>query len=102
MQTLGVALAWAMATNLCRLYAMVACQEQAPYGRTAGVELGEYNVVGFAEALGCKGYRIASADQLGPVLREALQQTLPVLIDIPIDDSQNLRLIQDLHRDFFH
>lgn len=140
-QTLGVALPWAMATNLCRpgkpvisvsgdggflftateletarrigsrfvhliwnscSYDMVAFQEQAHYGRTSGVELGEYNVVGFAEAFGCKGYRIASADQLGPVLREALQETVPVLIDIPIDYSQNLTLMKDVHQKFIH
>jgi len=54
------------------------------------------------DAFGCKGYRIASADQLGPILREALQQTLPVLIDIPIDYSQNLKLMQDVYQDFIH
>ncbi len=42
------------------------------------------------------------ADQLGPVLREALQQSVPVLIDIPIDYSQNLKLMQDVHQDFIH
>ena len=87
--------------NSCS-YDMVAFQEQAHYGRTSGVELGEYNVVGFAEAFGCKGYRIASADQLGPVLREALQETVPVLIDIPIDYSQNLTLMKDVHQKFIH
>jgi acetolactate synthase-1/2/3 large subunit len=81
---------------------MVAFQEQAHYGRTSGVELGEYNIVGFAEAFGCKGYRITSADQLGPVLREALQETVPVLIDIPIDYSQNLILMKDVHQKFIH
>ena len=140
-QTLGVALPWAMATNLCRpgqpvisvsgdggflftatelqtatrigsrfvhliwnsgSYNMVAFQEQAHYGRTAGVQLGTYNVEAFAEAFGCKGYRITAADQLGPVLREALQQTVPVLIDIPIDYSQNLKLMQNVHQDFIH
>jgi acetolactate synthase-1/2/3 large subunit len=58
-------------------YDMVAFQEQAHYGRTA-------------------------ADQLGPVLREALQQSVPVLIDIPIDYSQNFKLMQDVHQDFIH
>jgi len=140
-QTLGVALPWAMATNLCRpgqpvisvsgdggflftatelqtatrigsrfvhliwnsgSYDMVAFQEQAHYGRTAGVQLGTYNVEAFAEAFGCRGYRITAADQLGPVLREALQQTVPVLIDIPIDYSQNLKLMQNVHQDFIH
>ncbi len=60
-----------------RSYNMVAFQEQAHYGRTA-------------------------ADQLGPVLREALQQSVPVLIDIPIDYSQNIKLMQDVHQDFIH
>lgn len=83
-------------------YDMVAFQEQAHYGRTAGVQLGHYNVEAFAEAFGCKGYRITAADQLGPVLREALQQSVPVLIDIPIDYSQNFKLMQDVHQDFIH
>lgn len=140
-QTLGVAVPWAMATNLCRpgvpvisvsgdggflftatelqtatrigsrfvhliwnsgSYDMVAFQEQAHYGRTAGIKLGEYDVEAFATAFGCKGYRITEADQLGPVLREALQQSVPVLIDIPIDYSQNIKLMQDVHQDFIH
>jgi acetolactate synthase-1/2/3 large subunit len=140
-QTLGVAVPWAMASNLCRpgqpvisvsgdggflftateletatrigsrfvhliwnscSYNMVAFQEEAHYGRTAGVQLGHYNVEAFAEAFGCKGYRITEADQLGPVLREALQQSVPVLIDIPIDYSQNIKLMQDVHQDFIH
>jgi acetolactate synthase-1/2/3 large subunit len=140
-QTLGVALPWAMATNLCRpgtpvisvsgdggflftateletarrigsrfvhliwnsrSYDMVAFQENAHYGRTAGVDLGDYDVVGFAEAFGCKGYKITNADQLGPALREALQKEVPVLIDIPIDYSQNFKLMQDVHQDFVH
>jgi thiamine pyrophosphate-dependent acetolactate synthase large subunit-like protein len=83
-------------------YDMVSFQEQAHYGRTAGVQLGIYNVVAFAEAFGCEGYQITSVDQLGPVLREALQQSVPVLIDIPIDYSQNLKLMQNVHQDFIH
>lgn len=73
------------------------------------MELGEYIVVGFVEAIGCKskplaskGYRIAGADELGPILPEALQQTLPVLMDIPIDYCQNLKLMQDVYQDFIH
>lgn len=83
-------------------YDMVSFQEQAHYGRTSGVQLGSYNVVAFAEAFGCKGYQISSVDQLGPVLREALQQSVPVLIDIPIDYSQNLKLMQSVHQNFIH
>ena len=83
-------------------YNMVEFQEQAHYGRIAGVKLGHYDVEAFAAAFGCKGYRISDADQLGPVLREALQADCPVLIDIPIDYSENLKLMQNVHQDFIH
>ena len=83
-------------------YNMVEFQEQAHYGRIAGVKLGHYDVEAFAAAFGCKGYRINDADQLGPVLREALQADCPVLIDIPIDYSDNLKLMQNVHQDFIH
>lgn len=83
-------------------YDMVAFQEQAHYGRTAGVQLGACDVPSFAAAFGCKGYRIQSAEELGPVLREALRQSVPVLIDIPIDYSQNLKLMEDVYQEFIH
>jgi len=83
-------------------YNMVEFQEQAHYGRNAGVKLGPYDVEAFAAAFGCKGYRITDADQLGPVLRQALQADCPVLIDISIDYSDNLKLMQNVHQDFIH
>lgn len=83
-------------------YDMVEFQEQAHYGRTAGVKLGNYDVEAFAKAFGCKSYRISHPGQLGAVLKEALNQTVPVLIEIPIDYSQNLKLMQDVHQDFIH
>jgi len=89
---------WAAAS----LTNMVEFQEQAHYGRNAGVKLGPYDVEAFAAAFGCKGYLITDADQLGPVLRQALQADCPVLIDISIDYSDNLKLMQNVHQDFIH
>jgi acetolactate synthase-1/2/3 large subunit len=83
-------------------YNMVEFQEQAHYGRVSGVKLGHYDVVKFAESFGCRGHRIDEADQLLPLIREGLQQDVPVLIDIPIDYSKNLRLMQDVYQDFIH
>ena len=59
-------------------------------------------MVKFAEAFGCRGYDISAADALGPVLQEALQQTVPVLINIPIDYSDNIKLMQNVHQQFIH
>lgn len=83
-------------------YDMVSFQEVARYGRTAGVALGDYDVVAYAQSFGCKGYRIAKAEELGPILREALLSPVPVLIDIPIDYTENIKLMQNVRQDFIH
>jgi acetolactate synthase-1/2/3 large subunit len=77
-------------------YDMVAFQEKAHYGETAGVTLGQYDVVQFAQAFGCKGYNITSADELRSVLDEAFQSQVPVLINVPVDYRQNERLMQNV------
>ena len=83
-------------------YNMVEFQEQAHYGRVSGIELGHYDVVKFAESFGCRGYDVKSADSLGSVLQEALKQTVPVLINIPIDYSENIKLMKDIPQEFIH
>lgn len=81
-------------------YDMVAFQEDAHYGETAGVALGDYDVVKFAEAFGCKGYSVKSADDLAPMLEEAFVSPVPVLIHVPVDYSHNGRLMQDIIQSF--
>ena len=83
-------------------YNMVEFQEQAHYGKVSGIQLGDYDVVKFAEAFGAKGYTIKHADELGPVLREALTQPVPALINVPVDYSENIRLMQNVHQQFIH
>jgi acetolactate synthase I/II/III large subunit len=83
-------------------YDMVAFQEEAHYGETAGVNLGEYDVVKYAEAFGCKGYHISSADELPKVIEEAFTSDVPVLINVPVDYSKNMRLMQDVHQSFIN
>ncbi len=75
-------------------YDMVAFQEQAFYGETAGVELGSYDVVKFAQSFGCKGYSVSAPDQLPGIFEEAFQSSVPVLIHVPVDYSLNHRLMQ--------
>ena len=51
-------------------YDMVDFQEVAHYGENAGVKLGSYDVVKFAESFGCKGYSIKSPDELPQVFEQ--------------------------------
>lgn len=70
-------------------YDMVAFQQDMKYGRTSGVQLGEYDVVGYARSFGANGHRVTSRDQLADVLRTALAEPGPSLVDIPVDYSRN-------------
>jgi acetolactate synthase-1/2/3 large subunit len=83
-------------------YDMVSFEESTIEGNTSGVALGPLDVEAYAAAFGFQGHRISHADQLGPVLREALKADRPVLIDIPIDASDNATLMQQVHQDLFH
>lgn len=77
-------------------YDMVAFQEDAHYGETAGVQLGDYDVVKFAEAFGCIGYDVKSAEDLPRMLELGFKADVPVLINVPVDYSKNNRLMQDI------
>lgn len=85
-----------------RSYDMVAFQEDAHYGETAGVDLGDYDVVKFAQAFGCIGYDIESPDQLPDILAKAFTADVPVLINVPVDYSHNMRLMQNVHQSFLN
>jgi acetolactate synthase-1/2/3 large subunit len=78
-------------------YDMVAFQEQAHYGRTAGVQLGHVDIAKFAEAFGARGINITDASQLGPALQEGLASPVPFFISIPVDYSENLQLMEQVH-----
>lgn len=75
-------------------YNMVAAQEQMKYGRTSGVDLGPVDLLPFAESFGARGLRVESADDLLPILREAQTYDGPVLVDVPIDYSENAGLFE--------
>ncbi len=83
-------------------YDMVAFQEVAHYGESAGIKLGAYDVVKMAESFGCKGYSIKSTDELPHVFEEAFKAEVPVLIHVPVDYSLNTRLMEDVIQNFIN
>ncbi|PMD50101.1 acetolactate synthase [Hyaloscypha bicolor E] len=75
---------------------MVAFQEEAKYGRTAGIELGGVDFVKFAEAFGAKGFRVEKAEDLERVMKEALAYRGVSIVDIPIDYSHVSELMGNI------
>ncbi|PLR88819.1 acetolactate synthase AlsS [Bacillus halotolerans] len=134
MQTLGVALPWAIGASLVKpgekvvsvsgdggflfsameletavrlkapivhlvwndsTYDMVAFQQLKKYNRTSAVEFGNIDIVKYAESFGATGLRVESPDQLEDVLRQAMNAEGPVIIDVPVDYSDNVNLASD-------
>jgi acetolactate synthase-1/2/3 large subunit len=63
-------------------------------GKSSFVHFTNPDFVKFAESMGLKGYRIESATDLVPVLKEALAQDVPAVIDCPVDYRENSRFSQ--------
>ncbi|MBS7576296.1 MULTISPECIES: acetolactate synthase AlsS [unclassified Enterococcus] len=141
MQTLGVALPWAISASLVRPntkiisvsgdggflfssqeletavrlnlpiihliwndghYNMVEFQEEMKYGRSSGVDFGPVDFVKYAESFGAKGYRVSNASELATTFKKALTESGPVIIDIPIDYKDNIKLGQTILPDEFY
>jgi acetolactate synthase I/II/III large subunit len=82
-------------------YDMVGFQEVLKYGRKSGVQLGHYDIVSFAEAFGARGYRVETLEEFEAVLKQALSEDGPSLIDVPVDYSHNTDLGAQLHEGAF-
>jgi acetolactate synthase-1/2/3 large subunit len=58
------------------------------------VHFGNPDFVKLAESMGLKGYRVESSLDLIPILKEALAQDVPAVIDCPVDYRENRRFSQ--------
>ena len=83
---------------------MVEFQEEMKYGRSSGVDFGPVDFVIYAESFGAKGYRATSKEEFASLLQEALAQAVdgPVLIDVPIDYKDNIKLGETILPDEFY
>jgi len=79
-----------------RSFGLIRWKQMKQFGRAAFVDFENPDLVGYAKSFGGEGYRIESADELAPALREALASNKVTLIDCPVDASENLRLTERL------
>ena len=78
-------------------YDMVAFQQVLKYGRTSGVQLGEYDITHYAEAFGAKGLRVDSMDEFEHTLKQSLTEPGITVIDVSVDYWNNTELFAQLH-----
>jgi acetolactate synthase-1/2/3 large subunit len=82
-------------------YNMVAFQEQLKYGRTSGVQLGDYDIAHYAAAFGAKGIRVSGMTEFENAFKQSLTEPGVTIIDVLVDYSRNTELFADLHDGVF-
>src|SRR5271163_4913320 len=78
-------------------YNMVAFQEELKYGRTSGVQLGDYDIVHYAAAFGAEGVRVSSLTEFEDAFTRSLAEPGVTIIDVLVDYSRNTELFAELH-----
>ncbi|MDO5349480.1 MAG: acetolactate synthase large subunit [Lachnospiraceae bacterium] len=81
-------------------YGLIKWKQLDQYHQTEFCDFTNPDFVKLAESMGAVGYRVEHAQQLKPFLeqaqKEAFQKRVPVIIDCPVDYSENTRLSQHL------
>lgn len=70
-------------------YNLIKWKSLKKFGVSYGVDFTNPDFLKVAEGFGAVGMRVKTADDFEPLLREALTKDLPVVIDVPIDYSDN-------------
>ncbi len=77
-------------------YGLIEWKQQLQFGRSNYVRFGNPDLVKYAEAFGARGFRVHAADELAPILREALATQALSVIDCPVDYRENFKLTEKL------
>jgi acetolactate synthase-1/2/3 large subunit len=77
-------------------YGLIKWHQDRRFGRETEIEFDNPDFVKYAESFGARGYRVESADELLPTLRQAIADDTVVLIDCPVDYSENMKLTEKL------
>ena len=67
------------------MHGTIAMHQTRQMGRTAGVEIGDVDLAGYARSLGAAGYTARDPDELVPTLESALASNDVSLVDVVTD-----------------
>jgi acetolactate synthase-1/2/3 large subunit len=77
-------------------YGLIGWKQDLLFARTDAVSFGNPDFVRFAESFGAHGYTIASAGELLPTLRKAIDDDGVSIVACPVDYGANARLVDRL------
>ena len=81
-------------------YGLIKWKQMDHFGKNCFVDFTNPDFVKYAESMHAKGYRVEKAEDLLPILEDAFKQTVPCIIDCPVDYSENTKLSEYLHKKF--
>jgi acetolactate synthase-1/2/3 large subunit len=77
-------------------YGLITWHQLRHFGRPSNISFKNPDFVKYAESFGAKGYRVERTQDLVPTLKKALADDTVVIIDCPVDYSENMKLTQRL------
>lgn len=77
-------------------YGLIEWKQIAHFGRASHIDFKNPDFVKFAESFGAKGYRIQKTEDLIPTIHQAIKDNTVVIIDVPVDYSENMKLTEKL------
>ncbi|MFQ5983810.1 MAG: acetolactate synthase large subunit [Woeseiaceae bacterium] len=77
-------------------YGLIEWHQLRHFGRDSHIDFNNPDFVKYAESFGAKGYRIESTSELVPTIRKAQEDDTVVVIDCPVDYSENMKLTEKL------
>ena len=77
-------------------YGLIRWKQQNRYHATAGVDFQNPDFVSLAHSFGAVGLRLEKTEDFPDLLRKGVNADRPVVIDCPIDYSENLKLTERL------
>ncbi|MEN8258360.1 MAG: acetolactate synthase large subunit [Thermodesulfobacteriota bacterium] len=77
-------------------YGLIEWKQQNTFGRHTDLTFRNPDFIKLAEAFDCKGMRVENSADLHDALKEAFSQEVPVLLSVPIDYRENLKLSERL------
>ncbi len=77
-------------------YGLIKWHQDRRFGRSGNVSFNNPDFVKYAESFGARGYRVEKAEDLAPTLTRAFADKTVVVIDVPVDYSENMKLTETL------
>ncbi len=77
-------------------YGLIEWHQQKKFKRSAYIDFGNPDFIQLAKSYGFEAMQIQKGEELKPTLEKAISLNKPVLIDCPVDYSENMKLTEKL------